>query len=299
MGLRMTDNESLEYLCWDGANAFELVTGTQLLRGSHRGQPYRSVPDLTAAQRTVLHSVMSSQEAFCNIHHRNSVMKSQLPRESTEYTAHASTITAKFDQLRTVIDVLEAAVLEQAQLCHEENVAKLREEAETCAALEAELAANLEITRNFVWDVAQDSRAPPKVARADMRLTEIAEMSMEQVVPESLSDTIDLTAVEAVFSHLTKCATESGLGEELRARGVATSPGPPQGAYLSVAQTLPVEEPAKAHDRLHRNAVKKQLKDKIQGPPPFSSLPSQSGYFQDPKGSTNILAYNKNSPTKK
>jgi len=218
-------------------------------------------------------------------------MKSQLPRESTEYTAHASTITAKFEQLRTVIDVLEAAVLEQAQLCHEENVAKLREEAETCAALEAELAANLEITRNFVWDVAQDSRAPPKVARADMRLTEIAEMSMEQVVPESLSDTIDLTAVEAVFSHLTKCATESGLGEELRARGVAAQSASPQGAYIAaVAGTESVEEPARAHDRLHRQAIKKQLDDKLKGPPPFSSLPQRSGYFQDPSGRTNILA---------
>jgi len=48
--------------------------------------------------------------------------------------------------------------------------------------LENELATNLGITRDFVWaEEHKDVRAPPKVARSDMRLAEIAEMSLEQV----------------------------------------------------------------------------------------------------------------------
>jgi len=85
----------------------------------------------------------------------------------------------------------------QAQLCHEDNIVKLKEEMSTCAALESELNSNLAVTRDFVWSEDQkDTRAPPKVARSDMRLAEIAEMSLDQVVVENLADTIDLTTVE-------------------------------------------------------------------------------------------------------
>ena len=158
--------------------------------------------DLGAAQRTVLHSVVTSQvrrarlpsgsgfdrvgcgcsqEAHANISQRHEAIQDQLPREDYNYKGLVASIKDRFESLRAVVSVLEAAVLEQAQLCHEDNVAKLKEEMGTCAALENELATNLGITRDFVWAEDQrDVRAPPKVARSDMRLAEIAEMSLEQ-----------------------------------------------------------------------------------------------------------------------
>jgi len=281
-----------EYICWDSDGPFELVSATELLQGSHRGDPYRSIQaDLGAAQRTVLQSVISSQEAYENISQRHGDIKAQLPKEEESYADLVANIGTNFGNLRAVIDVLETAVLEQAQLCHEDNIAKLKDELGTCAALEAELDANLSITREFVWAEDQrDARAPPKVARSDMRLAEIAEMSLEQVVAENLADTIDLTTIEAATTLLTNCASESGLGENLAACGVSPSSDSVihQDAPLPVGDLYAVEGRPKVHDRLHRNARKKQVEERV-GPPPFSSTPVHNGYFQDPKGTTEIL----------
>merc|ERR1712072_1339602 len=102
-----------------------------------------------------------------------------IPSEEAQYNMQQQTVRTKFDKLRAVIDVLEAAVLEQADMCHAENMGKLTAEVEKCTAFEAELEAELNITKEFVWSEGEEGKAPPKVARADMRLVEMSELAMD------------------------------------------------------------------------------------------------------------------------
>jgi len=280
--------DAREYLVRkDNDLGFELVSGTDILQGSHRGQEYRSVrADLGQAQKSVFETLLHVQASGpIRIQDRRQKIQDLLPSFKSNREKQKAALKAKFDRLREVVNVLEEAVIDKSAACYEEDLEMLNCELLRCTELEQEVQHNMSVARSFIWDDNfKDSKAPAAVAQADLNLSELSQLGFESIETRDAAELINLSTIESTAEHLEQCALQSGLKLPPRL-------GVPMPAGRSTV--LDTMDPGchQADDvfaRLHRDALKKQLCEagapQSTGSSSFPSVELKPGYFDTHAG---------------
>eukprot|EP00658_Telonema_sp_P-2_P010157 TRINITY_DN13826_c0_g1_i3.p1 TRINITY_DN13826_c0_g1~~TRINITY_DN13826_c0_g1_i3.p1 ORF type:complete len:298 (-),score=85.72 TRINITY_DN13826_c0_g1_i3:291-1184(-) len=283
--------EVREYLVQSPSSqlGFELVSGTDILQGQHRGQDYRSIrADLGPAQKSVFETLLNVEASgIQRLQERRSKLAEMVPSFKEGHRQQRAALKAKFDRLREVVRVLEEAVLEKSEVCYEEDLLVVTQELQKCTDLEAEMANNMAMARAFIWDEGyKNSKAPAAVAHADLSLMEITQIPFDAVETRDTTELINLKTIEDTAVHLEQCAVQSGL---------KVPPQPVnQAAEVSAAFGLSMDGmSADVFERLHRDARKKQLEahkmptstnNKSKRIPSFPSVEPKLGYFESHTG---------------
>merc|ERR1712166_352827 len=134
MGAPGTSMMGREYLVQcEEEPGFKLVSGIDILEGEYRGREYRSAAtDLGVAQKSVLETLNDSQNSHHRIQDRHQKLSALLPAYHDNFENQRQALQTKFARLRSVIDVLEEAVMDKATACYEEDVALVTAELERC-----------------------------------------------------------------------------------------------------------------------------------------------------------------------
>jgi len=241
---------------------FKLVSGIDILEGEYRGREYRSAAtDLGVAQKSVLETLNDSQNSHHRIQDRHQKLSALLPAYHDNFENQRQALQTKFARLRSVIDVLEEAVMDKATACYEEDVALVTAELERCNELSAGLEHHCQVARAFVWDQkAKNAKAPAAVAHADLALAEIGAEAFSAVETRDASDLINLSTIENTAIHLEQCALQSGLQLQAPQYTGAVDQSAHTGYVVDAAQPdSQVNVLSNVFERLHRDAVKKQL----------------------------------------